>query len=73
MNVVRIPAPNVPEPGVAEGPSLQDLLRIYDRTMTIAIVGGSADARKAANSVPSYLQSQGYYIIPVFEGCLYPG
>ncbi len=43
----------------------QELLRIYERTRTIAVVGASADERKAAHIIPSYLQSQGYQIIPV--------
>jgi uncharacterized protein len=53
------------EPGSTEGPSRQDLLRIYEQTKTIAVVGASADDRKAAHVIPSYLQSQGYRIIPV--------
>ncbi len=55
----------MPEPGATEGPSRQDLLRIYEQTNTIAVVGASADERKAAHVIPSYLQSQGYRIIPV--------
>jgi uncharacterized protein len=43
----------------------QDLLRIYERTRTIAVVGASADEQKAAYAIPSYLRSQGYRIIPV--------
>jgi uncharacterized protein len=53
------------EPGVTEGPSLKDLLRIYEQTKTIAVVGASANGHKAAHIIPSYLQSQGYRIIPV--------
>jgi predicted CoA-binding protein len=56
------------EPGdAAEGQSRQDLLllRIYEQTKTIAVVGASANERKAAHVIPSYLQSQGYRIIPV--------
>jgi predicted CoA-binding protein len=57
--------PRMSEPGSTEGPSHQDLLRIYEQTKTIALVGASADERKAAHVIPSYLQSQGYRIIPV--------
>jgi uncharacterized protein len=60
MDVAR-----TPEPGATEGPSGQDLLRIYEQTKTIAVVGASADVHKAAHIIPSYLQSQGYRIIPV--------
>lgn len=41
------------------------LLRIYAETRTIAVVGASADASKAAHQVPLYLQRQGYRIVPV--------
>src|SRR5258706_14650418 len=41
------------------------LLRIYAETRTIAVVGASADASKAAHQVPRYLQGQGYRIVPV--------
>lgn len=40
MDVVR-----TPEPGATEGPSRQDLLRIYEQTGTIAVVGASAIAQ----------------------------
>jgi hypothetical protein len=45
--------------------STQELVQIYKRTQTIAVVGASADEAKTANSIPSYLQSQGYRIVPV--------
>ncbi len=60
MDVTRMP-----ESAATEGPSRQDLLRIYEQTKTIAVVGASADEHKAAHVIPSYLQSQGYRIIPV--------
>jgi predicted CoA-binding protein len=41
------------------------LLRIYAQTRTIAVVGASADASKAAHQIPRYRQSQGYRILPV--------
>lgn len=43
----------------------EQLLRIYAETRTIAVVGASADASKAAHQVPLYLQRQGYRIVPV--------
>src|SRR5215207_4500057 len=60
MDVAR-----VSEPGATEGLSRQDLLRIYEQTKTIAIVGASANGHKAAHIIPSYLQSRAYRIIPV--------
>ena len=62
MNVARIPAPNVPEPGVTEGPSRQNLLRNFERRTTITFVGASAEDRKAAHCMPSFVQSQGKQI-----------
>jgi uncharacterized protein len=49
----------MPEPGSAESPSRQDLLRIYEQTKTVAVVGASANEHKASHVIPSYLQSQG--------------
>src|SRR6266487_2973156 len=43
----------------------EQLLQVYAQTRTIAVVGASADASKAAYQVPRYLQSQGYRILPV--------
>ena len=45
--------------------STQELVGIYERIKTIAVVGASADGTKTANVIPSYLQSQGCQIIPV--------
>src|ERR1035437_10133239 len=45
--------------------STEELVQIYERTKTIAVVGASANGAKAANVIPSYLQSQGYRIVPV--------
>ena len=60
MDVTRMP-----ESADTEISSRQELLRIYEQTKTIAVVGASADERKAAQVIPEYLQSQGYRIIPV--------
>ena len=62
MHVASVPAPNGPEPGATEGPSRQDLLRNFERRATIAAVGPSANGRKAAHGLPSFVQSQGYQI-----------
>lgn len=43
----------------------QELAEIYRATRTIAVVGASADEAKHAHSIPAYLQSQGFRIIPV--------
>ena len=48
-----------------EAAERESLLRIYAQTRTIAVVGASADASKAAHQIPRYLQSQGYRILPV--------
>jgi predicted CoA-binding protein len=42
MNVARIPALNITEPGATEDPARQDLVRIYKLAKTIAVVGSSA-------------------------------
>jgi alkanesulfonate monooxygenase SsuD/methylene tetrahydromethanopterin reductase-like flavin-dependent oxidoreductase (luciferase family) len=51
--------------GAARAVSRDDLLRIYDETKTIAVVGASASEEKPAHEIPRYLQSQGYKILPV--------
>jgi len=43
----------------------EQLLHIYAKTRTIAVVGASADESKAGHQVPRYLQRQGYRILPV--------
>ena len=43
----------------------QALVEIYRATRTIAVVGASADPSKLANSIPAYLQTQGFDVIPV--------
>jgi uncharacterized protein len=60
MDVTRMP-----EAAATEGPSRQELLRTYEQTKTIAVVGASANEHKPAHVIPKYLQSQGYRIIPV--------
>jgi uncharacterized protein len=42
-----------------------ELRMIYEATRTIAVVGASSDPAKAGNSIPAYLQSQGFRILPV--------
>jgi len=46
-------------------PSDEELRRIYAETKTIAVVGASSDPSKPSHTVPRYLQSQGYRIVPV--------
>ena len=46
-------------------PSDDELRKIYAETKTIAVVGASNDESKDANSVPRYLQGQGFRIVPV--------
>jgi predicted CoA-binding protein len=41
------------------------LVRIYEETKTIAVVGASTMEGKPGHDIPRYLQSQGYRIIPV--------
>jgi uncharacterized protein len=43
----------------------QQLIDIYVRTQTIAVVGASKDPSKAAHRIPRYLHEQGYRILPV--------
>jgi uncharacterized protein len=44
---------------------MNELLEIYRRARTIAVVGASDSRGKAAHAIPAYLQSQGYRIVPV--------
>lgn len=46
-------------------PPIEDLRPIYMESKVIAVVGASPDTSKRANIVPSYLQDEGYHIIPV--------
>ena len=46
-------------------PTDDELRTIYAETKTIAVVGASGDPDKSAHSIPAYLQSVGYRIIPV--------
>lgn len=43
----------------------QTLRNIYASAETIAVVGATPNPEKAGNSIPRYLQSQGYRIVPV--------
>jgi predicted CoA-binding protein len=46
-------------------PTDDELKQIYADVKTIAVVGASNDPKKAGHSIPAYLQTQGYKIIPV--------
>ena len=48
-----------------DAPLREQLLRVYAETKTIAVVGASGDPAKPAHTIPSYLQQQGYCILPV--------
>ena len=48
-----------------ENPSADELRAIYAEAETIAVVGASSDPEKPSHSVPEYLQSMGYHILPV--------
>jgi predicted CoA-binding protein len=41
------------------------LLRIYEETDSIAVVGASTTDGKPGHDIPEYLRSQGYRIVPV--------
>jgi uncharacterized protein len=42
-----------------------ELREMYATVRTIAVVGASTDETKSANTVPAYLQAQGYRVVPV--------
>lgn len=42
-----------------------EIIKVYEDTKTIAVVGASGDETKPSHRIPKYLQSQGYRIIPV--------
>jgi hypothetical protein len=44
----------------------QEIQEIFDEVKTIAILGLSPDSEKASNRVATYLQKQGYKIVPVY-------
>jgi predicted CoA-binding protein len=46
-------------------PSPEGLIRVYQESETVAIVGASTDEAKPGHYIPAYLQSQGYRIVPV--------
>jgi uncharacterized protein len=46
-------------------PTHEDLLRIFVKPKTIAVVGASNAVGKPGHDIPRYLQSQGYRIVPV--------
>lgn len=48
-----------------ENPTDDELKKIYDDVSTIAVVGASGNPDKPASSIPQYLQSLGYRIVPV--------
>jgi predicted CoA-binding protein len=51
--------------GDPNNPGPDEMLRIIEDTVTIAVVGLSRDPVKAARRVPSYMAAKGYDVIPV--------
>jgi uncharacterized protein len=47
------------------GYSRDELIDIFQRSKTVAVVGASDDPAKPAHAIPDYLQGQGYQILPV--------
>jgi uncharacterized protein len=56
---------NDQRPAPPRRPSRADLLRIYNETSTIAVVGASTRPGRAAHDIPAYLHAHGYRILPV--------
>ncbi len=48
-----------------KNPTRQELLELYAKTRTIAVVGASTKEDRPAHLIPRYLGSQGYRIVPV--------
>lgn len=42
-----------------------EIIKILEKSKTIAVVGASRNPSKAAHSIPKYLKEHGYTIIPV--------
>ena len=48
-----------------ENPPQQEIFDILKKYKTVAVIGMSKNPEKDANSIPAYLMSQGYKVIPV--------
>ncbi len=46
-------------------PPNEELRKIYANSNTIAVVGASTDPDKPSHTIPRFLQSEGYRIVPV--------
>lgn len=46
-------------------PTHEQLVHVYESSQTIAVVGASDDPAKHSHSIPEYLMTQGYTVIPV--------
>ena len=57
-------AARMPQPGATKGPSRQDLLRIYEQTTTIAVVGTSANEHKATHVIRDISSRRGIASFP---------
>ena len=51
--------------GDPDNPTAEELMKLFSRTQTIAVIGLSRDPDKAARRVPSYLASRNYDVIPI--------
>ena len=51
--------------GDPDNPTAEELMELFSRTQTIAVIGLSRDPDKAARRVPSYLASRNYDVIPI--------
>jgi len=51
--------------GDPDNPTAEELLELFNRIQTIAVLGLSRDPNKAARRVPSYLASRNYDVIPI--------
>ncbi len=51
--------------GDPHNPTAEELMELFNRLRTIAVIGLSRDPNKAARRVPSYLASRNFNVIPV--------
>lgn len=51
--------------GDPDNPTAEELIELFGRIQTIAVIGLSRDPDKAARRVPAYLASRNYDVIPI--------
>lgn len=49
----------------SHSPSDERLIRLFDETKTIAVIGASTNEHKPAHGVPLYMQRHGHRVLPV--------